>query len=462
MTATQMRRWRVREPALLVVVFALTSWFPVAYVLDRQRPEVGSRAWPVTSFPTALLTAVVAVVLLDRVVVRRRPPVWACAAAVVTSWCLAAWVYLQWVPRYRPVSDRATALEIGWRAIASGQDPYTFHTQLGNPIAPLPGGIILAGPTMTVFGDLHWYGLIWAAVVLAVCWWGAGPAAATVVAVLGVVSPMIRLELYSQSDAWINAAALVVFGSAGWMALGRAAGGDAPRAPVFLARLRPRPGRARGTGVRHTIRRRGVAVTSRPSTTTLTAGAWTVAAVLAGVLFGLALAYRVILAPVALPLAIAMWRQVGWRPAAAFVIPAATVALVATLTPLLLNPSALGPWTMAAHHATSPRTPHLGAIIAASMLLVTVAGARRARSLAAVWATAAASLATMIAVVWWGQATGRPSYETVAYDGALLVFTLAAFVGPRATRRGIPGPWRRAGRHPARRALLLTRRSTWD
>lgn len=248
---------------------------------------------------------------------------------------------------------------------------------------------------------------------------------------------MIRLGLCSQSDAWINAAALVVFGSAGWTALGRASGGDAPRMSWWPVRLRLWPVRARGAGVRPTIRGRGVDVTSRPSTTTLTVGVWTAVAVLAGVLFGLALAYRVILAPVALPLAMAMWRRVGWRRAAAFVVPAATVALVATLTPLLVNPSPLGPWKMAAHHAESPRTPHLGATIAASMLLVTGVGAWRARSLAAVWAAAATSLATMVAVVWWGQATGRPSYETVAYDGALLVFTLAALVGPRRTRRGL-------------------------
>ena len=307
------------------------------------------------------------------------------------------------MPRYAPVTDRATALEIGWRALASGQNPYTFHTQLGNPIAPLPGGLVLAGPTMAVFGDLWWYGLIWAALVLAVCWWGAGARAAAAVAVLGVLSPMIRLELYSQSDAWINAAALVVFGSAGWSVVRRATG-------------------------------------ARP---------WAWVAVATGVMFGLALAYRVILAPVALPLAVVMWRRAGLRSAAAFVAPAAAVAVVVTSMPVLLDPSAIGPWAMAAHHAGSPRTPFLGLILASAMLVVTTVGAWLARSLAGVWATAAVSLAVMVGLVFWGQAKGHPTYETVAYDGALLVFTLAALVAPRGEIDGY-GPTReRAHAAPA-------------
>lgn len=412
--SSEVHAWSAVECALLVLVFAVTSWFPVDYVLDGGGPEVGSRAWPVTSWPLALVTAVVSVVAVDRLLLRRRPPVWVCALTVAASWCLAAGVYLRWVPRYRLVTDRATALEIGWRALASGQDPYSFHTQLGNPIAPLPGGLVLAGPTMTVFGDLRWYGLIWAAVLLAACWWGAGARAAAAVAVLGAVSPMLRLELYSQSDAWINAGALVLFGSLGWWAAGRVG--------VSLGRVGAltgvsTPGGGADDAPRPRGRERG----------------WAMVAALAGALFGLALAYRVILAPVALPLAVAMWRRVGTRAVVPFLAPAALVAVVATATPVLVNPSAVGPWAMAAHHAESPRTPYLGMMLATAMLLVTALGAWRARSLRTVWATMAASLATMVALVWWGQAKGYPSYETVAYDGALLVFTLAAAVTPRVT-----------------------------
>ena len=89
------KRWGLRECALLVVVFAVTSWFPVDYVLDGGGPEVGSRAWPVTSWPSAVLTSVIAVVAVDRLLLRRRPPVWACGLTVVLAWGLAAAVYVR-------------------------------------------------------------------------------------------------------------------------------------------------------------------------------------------------------------------------------------------------------------------------------------------------------------------------------------------------------------------------------
>ena len=63
-------------------------------------------------------------------------------------------------------SDRDDALNIAVQALLNGHYPYYIRTYLGNPISPLPGGIILAMPFVVILGNSAYQNLVWIMVYL--------------------------------------------------------------------------------------------------------------------------------------------------------------------------------------------------------------------------------------------------------------------------------------------------------
>lgn len=315
-------------------------------------------------------------------------PRWACALGCIGSLAAAAYIYLAWVDHYAPVTDRATALQIGWDLLRAGENPYTGQTQLGNPIAPMLGGIILAGAFITATGSLYWYGITALIVLIVVLARVAGVRASFAVGALLVFSPMIRLELYSQSDSWINVL---------WLALA-------------------------GAFAHWSICRR----TLRASTV--------VAIIVAGLVFGLAAAYRYIYSPMVIPLLALMLRDAGWRRTAIFAIPAGVVSIALSLGPWIADPAIYAPF-IKADHADSASIPHFRFFLMIAMLLVYVVGALLVRSVAGVFVVSAAGTVIMVLMLIWA-GDGWVSYEAVAYDGAALVLTLLAASWPAAQTPG--------------------------
>jgi len=61
-------------------------------------------------------------------------------------------------------SDRDDALNLGARELLRGRCPYHVTTYLGNPIAPLPGGVVLALPFVLLFGNSAYQNFFWLAI----------------------------------------------------------------------------------------------------------------------------------------------------------------------------------------------------------------------------------------------------------------------------------------------------------
>lgn len=376
-------------PFLLLPIYVGAAWLPVQLLAGKNPSAFGIRGWPMTSLAATALYSALTLGVVWLLVMRDRDrgprwlrwlwlPSWVCPLGCVGVFAAALHVYLLWVGHYAPVTDRATALQIGFDLLREGENPYSGQTQLGNPIAPMLGGIVLAGGFITVTGSLYWYGLTTLVVLMIAMVPLGGARAAFMVGGLLVFSPMIRMELYSQSDSWTNMV---------WLALVGA--------------------------LTHWVARRP------------TNGRWVwVALVAVGILFGLTLAYRYIYSPIAIPLAALMLRDAGLARTVTCAVPAAFVSLGLAIFPWLIAPGIYAPF-LKADHADSATVPYFKPILVLTMLLIYGVGSLFVRSLSGVYGVSCAGTVAMVLLLVWA-GDGWSSYEAVAYDGAALVLALLA------------------------------------
>ena len=67
-------------------------------------------------------------------------------------------------------SDNDEALNLATRALVRGEDPYASETYLGNPIAVLPGALVLSAP-FALFGNIAvWVNAFWLGALVLVVW----------------------------------------------------------------------------------------------------------------------------------------------------------------------------------------------------------------------------------------------------------------------------------------------------
>ena len=210
------RPWRMRDATSAALV-ALTGGCAIDYIAGRSMPDSAEVSWPGSLLGLAALACLVTLVLGTLVMNGRtgRVSVAVTALAGATSVLALAIPFMTREPFWSPGSDRAEALEIGIHLLLSGRNPYEGVTSLGNTLSPMVGGMLLAAPLVVLTGSLWLYGPLWlagfAAAITRVAGWRACATALTLLA----ISPAIRLELVTRSDGWINAAALVVFGTWG-------------------------------------------------------------------------------------------------------------------------------------------------------------------------------------------------------------------------------------------------------
>jgi hypothetical protein len=389
------RRWRGWAVVGVALGYAFLSWLPVGYLSygDTVPHGLGRRLWWPFWNPTAtvLLTAGAFLVAwgLHRLGSRR----WLTALAVAGSVAclLAAYVFYRGsAGHYAAATDRATALQYGAEELLAGRNPYYRHTQLGNTISPMLGGLLLAVPFVLTHGDLYWQGLVWFVLLIGGLTWWCGARAGVVTAALLFLSPAFRFELAIQSDGWVNGAALVVTGTA-----------------VYLLAGRYRASRW-----------------------------WTTAYVVAAILFALAFSYRFIYAVLALPLLVLLWRHYGRRAALTAAIPAGLASAVLIFGPYLADPAVYAPFTKAGLGTSETTVPGLPLITAVACIGVTVIGTLLMRSLAGVWGTMFAVSLVFIALTGWGQHQWY-QYLTYAYNGAALVFGLVALALPTNAPEGV-------------------------
>lgn len=123
-------------------------------------------------------------------------------------------------------SDRDDALRLGVEQLLGWGFPYSQPTYLGNPITPMPGGLLLSVP-FAVVDPLAWQNLAWLAVYGGVLRWMVGDwrsVAWAVVAIIGL-SPVFLHALVTGSDLIANSVAVMVFlmlaasagGRRGWL-----------------------------------------------------------------------------------------------------------------------------------------------------------------------------------------------------------------------------------------------------
>lgn len=390
------RHWRVRDALACYVLLLATGLGAIYYVggpTVESRKNLGWVTWPWDGWAYAAVLAA-AVCLLAFFVMsqnRYRIPNWLAILLLLAVLTLATAEYVTYVGQYAPWSDNTTALDIGWHHLVAGQNPYEARTQLGNAITPMLGGFLLAGPVIVVFGSLAALGMLWLYGSSAALALVAGPQASLTFTAGLLITPLMRLGWPNQFDFWINAAALVAFGSAGYVAA-------AARRSSWRARF---------------------------------------AFVGSAVLFGCAVAYRLPLSMVAVPLVVAMWRRSGRGATVRWTVWSGGAAAVLTVVPMLVNAVAYGPSLhVIADRAGNGTLPYAAVIV----LLVTVAAltglSARVRTLAGAWGAGAVSvglgfgLNSLLQVPAIGLRAAMASYSGVAGMGAVIVFGLAALVLP--------------------------------
>lgn len=385
------RRWTAAQVVPAAAAYAVLSWLAAAFRYHGgDARALGWMAWPMWNLPRAFIVSAVAFGLVWLVLYRRGrqsmspPAALLCLATMVAATVLAYLVYRHYVGHLAPVADRATALQYGFEELMAGRNPYYRHTQLGNTISPMLGGIILAGPFVLANGTLYWQGMVWLVLGMAFLTVVAGWRAGAAFGALLTLSPTLRVELPMQSDGWVNGVALAVIGTG-----------------LYLLAARHRR-----------------------------SGAWTAAYVGMSLLFALAFSYRFIYAVLALPLVVLLWRHFGRRTMLTAAIPAAIASALLTFMPYLADPSVYAPFAKASLGTTSHTVADLPLITAIACVLTTVAGTLVMRTIAGVWGTMAAVGMVFVTLTGWGQHDWF-QYLTYAYNGALVAFLLFALLLPR-------------------------------
>lgn len=378
------RRWTRTDMLAAACVTVAAGIPPIGYITYKLPTAVDTVTWP-ASIPGLILLGTVTSLVLGLGVMNGRPGL-PSRAAIAYGGAVLLLLLITWV-RYEPDmsrgSDRADALEVGVRLLLQGDNPYLGLTSLGNTLSPMMGGILLAVPLVLLFGSLTVQGPLWLVGIVAALGRASGWSAALAGFVMLAVNPAIRLELVTLSDGWINAAAIVLAGSAGFAAAARAG---------------------------------------------ITRWGWHLL-VAASVLSGLTLAYRFIFAFAFIPMVIVIGRNRG--PAVARVWAAVTggTAVLVAVVPWLADPHHYAPFTKAGH-ASSPLIPGWGVLCALVTLAVLLRMCRTVRTPTDAWAATAVSLAVLLFLVGIGQGSLN-SYQTAAFCGSLLVFAVAALTLPR-------------------------------
>lgn len=392
------RVWRVSDAALAALaVFA--SGAGVIYFLGDYLgggvPRVeGLPAWPWSAwgYLVAVVAAVAIVWPLAMSATRfRLPSFW--AAAVLT---LAVSVILAYYTLLYPIwgghqgSDSADALELGVRRLLDGLNPYGGVTYLGNPLSPMIGGFLLAAPFVILLGSVALQAIVWLYATILFVARVAGPSGAAAFSVLLFLSPSFRLALVTESDHLVIAAVLLLSGSVGFLASSR----DGRR--------------------------------------------WQVLLVASGIVFSLAMADRFVYLPVAVPLAVLVWRTRPRARAVTWIAVVATSTLALILLPFLGDRDAYlrGPVLTGLNHGQR------GDLLVTLALAVGVLGllaflSWRTRTLAGAWLASAAYVAALFLGVGLAGAADRGLYagltspEATVYNGAWLILALAGLVIPR-------------------------------
>jgi len=204
--------WRPQEAVACYLLLVVTNTGSIFYSLNGWTAALG--AW--------ILFALVVSLLALTVMGRRFEVSEGLVGAALVLVLVLATVYIVGTANQRsPRSDNGDALEIGFHRLVQGLDPYQATTYAGNPITPGLGGIILAGPVLLILGSLALLGLVWLFAMAAGLRSLGGNRAALAFLTLLVVSPLMLLGWPRQYDYWINAAALVLFGSFGMRAAER-------------------------------------------------------------------------------------------------------------------------------------------------------------------------------------------------------------------------------------------------
>ncbi len=126
-------------------------------------------------------------------------------------------------------TDRDDALNQATTRLLAGESPYLEPTYLGRPISPLPGGLILAIPWVSIFGSAAVQNLFWLAVfyllLVRIC--RSEPMAALVFITLTAGSTAVQHEIMTGGDLLANSVAVTVVvavaGSGGKWPTGRRA-----------------------------------------------------------------------------------------------------------------------------------------------------------------------------------------------------------------------------------------------
>ncbi len=131
-----------------------------------------------------LVPAEVAVLCAVQATLARAPRVacWTLPIAWLAAG-LALWLFRARYPEWNAQVDRDEALDLAVRELLAGRPPYRVVTQLGNPVSPLPGSLLLALP-FVLLGSSAYQNLGWGALVLWILARRAGASAA----LLGLVA----------------------------------------------------------------------------------------------------------------------------------------------------------------------------------------------------------------------------------------------------------------------------------
>ena len=187
----------------------------------------------------------------------------------------------------------------------SGRSPYAAQTNLGTPISPMLGGILLAAPFVVIGGNVYWMGMTWLSAATLFMAFHSGAQGGLAFLALMIASPLVRIELVNQSDLVVNGLALLLLGSLN----------------LWLAR------RARANAI------------------------WRSLFVAGSAGFAFAVAYRIPFGLVTIPLVAYLWRVAGSTMTILWVLVLCSTLAVLTAIPWIMDPQvALTPIALQLHH----------------------------------------------------------------------------------------------------------------
>jgi hypothetical protein len=397
LTSSDLDRWVRRSegrycrlksaPAQLLVAFILISSSSVG-TLQLVVTTITWK-WGVASYLVVTALAVAMIGALAMVDTPVRIPA-RLAGGLSAAFLLAlALLYSSWYD-LEPTWDRGDALAVGVNQLMSGRSPYTAQTNLGNPVSPMLGGILLAAPFVVIGGSVYWMGMTWLSAATLFTTLHSGAQAGLAFLALMIASPLVRIELVNQSDLVVNALALLLFGSLN----------------LWLAR------RVRVNAIWRSLFVAGAAV------------------------FAFAVAYRIPFGLVTIPLAAYLWRLAGSTLTILWVAVFATALAGLTVIPWIMDPQVgLTPIAQQLHKVRESGGDQdwlLTVGLALSVLLLVTWLSVRIKSEAGVWGVAALGTAAGIAAVAAAHALSNGAIDSdvvgaaFGYSGIWLVLGLAS------------------------------------